>query len=130
MTEGMEQFVYLGWNSFVNTNSTSIRSGYASGNSYISKRAKIGKGTYVEDSYVHHGTVIGTNCVVSGVTLDGQNIPDGAVIHGLKLGEEQFVARMYGVMIIQRNAACLEGSFQSRFGQQKFILFVAPCVKQ
>ena len=29
MTEGMEQFVYLGWNSFVNTNSTSIRSGYA-----------------------------------------------------------------------------------------------------
>lgn len=97
MTEGMEQFVYLGWNSFVNTNSTSIRSGYASGNSYISKRAKIGKGTYVEDSYVHHGTVIGTNCVVSGVTLDGQNIPDGAVIHGLKLGEEQFVARMYGV---------------------------------
>lgn len=97
MTEGMEQFVYLGWNSFVNTNSTSIRSGYASGNSYISKRAKIGKGTYIEDSYVHHGTVIGTNCVVSGVTLDGQNIPDGAVIHGLKLGEEQFVARMYGV---------------------------------
>lgn len=97
MTEGMEQFVYLGWNSFVNTNSTSIRSGYASGNSYISKCAKIGKGTYVEDSYVHHGTVIGTNCVVSGVTLDGQNIPDGAVIHGLKLGEEQFVARMYGV---------------------------------
>lgn len=97
MTEGMEQFVYLGWNSFVNTNSTSIRGGYASGNSYISKRAKIGKGTYVEDSYVHHGTVIGTNCVVSGVTLDGQNIPDGAVIHGLKLGEEQFVARMYGV---------------------------------
>lgn len=97
MTEGMEQFVYLGWNSFVNTNSTSISSGYASGNSYISKHAKIGKGTYVEDSYVHHGTVIGTNCVISGVTLDGQNIPDGAVIHGLKLGEEQFVARMYGV---------------------------------
>ena len=97
MTEGMEQFVYLGWNSFVNTNSTSISSGYASGNSYISKHAKIGKGTYVEDSYVHHGTVTGTNCVISGVTLDGQNIPDGAVIHGLKLGEEQFVARMYGV---------------------------------
>lgn len=97
MTEGMEQFVYLGWSSFVNTNSTDIHIGYASGNSYISKRAKIGKGTYVEDSYVHHGTVIGTNCVVSGVTLDGQNIPDGAVIHGLKLGEEQFVARMYGV---------------------------------
>lgn len=97
MTEGMEQFVYLGWNSFVNTNSTSIRSGYASGNSYISKHAKIGKGTYVEDSYVHHGTVIGTNCVVSGVTLAGQTIPDGAVIHDLKLGEEQFVARMYGV---------------------------------
>ena len=97
MTDGMEQFVYLGWNSFVNTNSTSICSGYASGNSYISKRAKIGKGTYVEDSYVHHGTVIGTNCVVSGVTLDGQTIPDGTVIHGLKLGQEQFVARMYGV---------------------------------
>lgn len=97
MTEGMEQFVYLGWSSFVNTNSTSIRSGYASGNSYISKHAKIGKGTYVEDSYVHHGTVIGENCVISGVTLDGQNIPDGSVIHGLKLGEEQFVARMYGV---------------------------------
>lgn len=97
MTEGMEQFVYLGWSSFVNTNSTNMRNGYAAGNSYISKRAKIGRGSYIEDSYVHHGTVIGANCVVSGVTLDGQTIPDGAAIHGLKLGEEQFVARMYDV---------------------------------
>lgn len=37
MTEGMEQFVYLGWSSFVNTNSTNMRNGYAASNSYISK---------------------------------------------------------------------------------------------
>ena len=67
--------------------------------------------------------------MVSGVTLDGLNIPDGAVIHGLKLGEEQFVARMYGVNDNPKECSLFEGS-QSRFGQQKFILFAAPCVKQ
>lgn len=130
MTEGMEQFVYLGWNSFVNTNSTSIRGGYASGNSYISKRAKIGKGTYVEDSYVHHGTVIGTNCVVSGVTLDGQNIPDGAVIHGLKLGEEQFVARMYGVNDNPKECSLFGRKLSEPLWTAKIYPICRTCVKQ
>ena len=44
-----------------------------------------------------HGTVIGENCILSGVTLDGQNIPANTALHGLKLRDGRFVVRMYGV---------------------------------
>lgn len=95
MTDGMEAFKYLGWRSAINTNKS--RRDYAASNSYISLRARVGAGSYIEDSYVHHDTRIGKGCVVSSVTLNGQTIPDGAVIHGLKLEDGTFVVRMYGV---------------------------------
>lgn len=94
MTEEMPAYAYLDWSGNVNTNNK--KTSFAVSNSYISKRAVIGKGSYVEDSYIHKGT-IGEGCVVSGVTLNGETIPDHTVLHGLKLSDGRFVVRMYGV---------------------------------
>lgn len=95
MAEDVDGYSFLGWSKRVNCNRECI--GYAANNSYISLRAEIRKGAYIEDSYIHHGTVIGENCIISGVTLDGQNIPANTVLHGLKLRDGRFVVRMYGV---------------------------------
>ncbi len=95
MTTKMSSFSFLDWSSNVNTNSTS--NNFASSNSYISQKAFVGDGSYIEDSYIHKGTVVGRNCVISGVTLNGEEIPDGTVLHGLKLKNGKFVVRMYGI---------------------------------
>lgn len=58
-------------------NTNSQEKSYGAGNSYISLRADVGAGSYIEDSYLHHGTVVGERCVISGVTLDGQKRSGG-----------------------------------------------------
>ena len=103
MTDGMEQFTHLGWQARINTNSQ--EKSYGAGNSYISLRAEVGAGSYIEDSYLHHGTVVGERCVISGVTLDGQSVPADTVLHGLKLQDGRFVVRMYGVCDNPKEAA-------------------------
>ncbi len=95
MTEEIQSFSFLDWSSLVNTNCT--RTGFAASHSYVSRRAEVGNGSYIEDSYIHKNTVIGKNCVISGVTLDGEVIPDETVLHGLKLSDGRFTVRMYGV---------------------------------
>lgn len=96
MTVDMPEYSYLDWSSNVNTNSKSTH--FAASNSYIStKNVEIGDGSYIEDSYIHRNTSIGKSCVISGVTLSGQTVPDNTVLHGLKLKNGMFVVRMYGV---------------------------------
>lgn len=95
MTEGMEQFKYLGWKSNINTNSR--KESHSSSNSYIGTDVKVGRGSYIEDSHLSDGTQVGENCIISGVRLQGQTIPDGTVLHGLKLEDGNFVVRMYSV---------------------------------
>lgn len=95
MTEEMSGYSYLDWSGNVNTNNKDAH--FAASNSYISRQAKVGKGSYIEDSYVRHDSVVGEGCVLSGVTVDGEHIPDGTVLHGLKLRDGRFVVRMYGV---------------------------------
>ncbi len=94
MTDDMPMYSYLDWSANVNTNSKA--STFAASNSYVAKRASVGKGSYIEDSYIHKGT-IGEGCVISGITLWGETVPDGTVLHGLKLVDGRFVVRMYGV---------------------------------
>ncbi|MBE6576893.1 MAG: bifunctional fucokinase/L-fucose-1-P-guanylyltransferase [Ruminococcaceae bacterium] len=94
MTDDMPMYSYLDWSANVNTNSKATT--FAASNSYVSKRAIVGKGSYIEDSYIHKGTV-GEGCVISGITLWGETVPDGTVLHGLKLLDGRFVVRMYGV---------------------------------
>ncbi|MDO4649030.1 MAG: L-fucokinase [Eubacteriales bacterium] len=95
MTEGMEEYRFLDWSSTVNSN-LSPRN-FAVSNSYVSKRSTVGQGSYIEDSRIHRNSVIGEGCVISGVTLTGERVPDGTVLHGLKLNDGRFVCRMYGV---------------------------------
>lgn len=95
MTNDMHQYRFLGWTSVINSNITPDN--YSISNSYVSRKSFIGDGSYIEDSRIHRDTVVGKGCVISGVTLSGENIPDGTVLHGLKLKDERFVVRMYGV---------------------------------
>ena len=95
MADQVGSYGYLGWEKRVNCNRACPD--FAASNSYISRRATVKAGAYVEDSYIHHDSVVGEGCIISGVTLDGQMVPDGAVLHGLKLRDGRFVVRMYAV---------------------------------
>lgn len=96
MTRQLAGYHYLDWSAQVNTNSAAAS--YAAGNSYISRGALIGEGSYIEDSIIHAGARVGKNCVISGLTLRDAQVPDGIVLHGLKLNSGRFIARMYGVL--------------------------------
>lgn len=95
MTDDMEKYRFLGWKSVICSNIDTTE--YAISNSYVSRKSIVGKGSYIEDSRIHHGSVVGENCVISGVTLNGETVADGTVLHGLKLNDGRFVVRMYGV---------------------------------
>lgn len=96
MTTEMETYRFLGWTNHLGTNVAAGQK-YGVSNSYISRKAVIGEDSYIEDCYIHHGSVVGKGCVLSGVTLNGETIPDNTVLHGLKLKDGRFVVRMYGV---------------------------------
>lgn len=95
MTAEIADYRFLDWQARVITNTRETH--YAAGNSYVSRAATVGEGSYIEDSYVRRGTHIGRGCVISGVTLEGVTVPDGCVLHGLKLRDGRFTVRMYGV---------------------------------
>ncbi len=95
MTNEMESYRFLGWNGNIGSNNDATE--YAVSNSYISRKATVHKGAYIEDCYIHHDSVVGEGCILSGVTLNGENIPENTVLHGLKLEDGRFVVRMYGV---------------------------------
>ncbi len=95
MTEEMDSYRFLGWSGNIGSNNNAAS--YAVSNSYISRKAHIADGAYIEDCYIHKNSVVGKGCVLSGVTLNGETIPDGTVLHGLKLNDGRFVVRMYGV---------------------------------
>ncbi len=95
MTEEIEDYQFLGWERVVSSNIQPEH--FAISNSYVSRESTVGAGSYIEDSRIHKGSVVGKNCVISGVTLTGETIPDGTVVHGLKLKDGRFVVRMYGV---------------------------------
>ena len=95
VTDDMPAYTFLNWSSLVNTNRTNVD--FAASHSYVSRRATVGHGSYIEDSYIHKNTVIGKGCVIAGVTLDGETVPDGSVLHGLKLRDGSFCVRFYSV---------------------------------
>ncbi len=95
VTEDIENYAFLDWSHIVNSNRHS--GDFAIYNSYISKNCKIGAGSYIENSDIKTGTVIGKGCVISGVTLHGETVPESTVLHGLKLNNGKHICRMYGV---------------------------------
>lgn len=95
MTSEMPSYRYLSWNGKLGCNNNDGT--YSASNSYISRNSVISEGAYIEDCYIHNNSVVGKGCVLSGVTLSGENIPENTVLHGLKLTDGRFVVRMYGV---------------------------------
>ena len=115
VTSDIDSYSDLGWSNSVNSNYLGKK--FSVSNSYVSLRATVGEGSYIEDSYIHHNAVIGKNCVISGLTMgrsfsyetdkssrssdsswnDVIWVPDDTVLHGLKLKDGRFIVRMYGV---------------------------------
>ena len=95
MTEDISDYRFLGWTNRLCTNITD--GNYAASNSYISRTANIGENSYIEDCYIHSGSIVGKGCVLSSITLNGETVPDNTVLHGLKLKNGRFVVRAYSV---------------------------------
>ena len=93
LTKEIEHYGFLGWTNCVYSNKDTKN--YAITNSFIHPSARIGEGSYIEDSYIRENTHIGSGCVISGITLKNITIPDGTVLHGLKLRDGRFCVRMY-----------------------------------
>ena len=94
MREDVEEFRPLGWSAQVNCAADERCAGY---NSVLSPKASVGKGCYLEVSYVHSGARIGGGSVVSCVDVhEGAVIPPDVVLHGLKTENGRFVCRIFG----------------------------------
>lgn len=94
MSGGVETYQYLGWSRHVNS---SIFNGTAGYNSVLSGKAKMGKGCYLEVSYVHRGAKVGNNVLLSYIDIHQETVPSDVVLHGLKQKDGNFVARIYGI---------------------------------
>lgn len=95
LTKRLDDFLFLDWKSAIASNQTPAR--YAVSGSYISEQAFIAEGCYIEDSYIGDHVTINRDCIVSGVTLADAVVPKGLALHGLKLSDGNFVARLYSV---------------------------------
>ncbi len=92
MGGGVDEYKELGWSDRINCSTGSV-SGYKS---VISARATVDDDTYLEVSYVHGRSHIGTGSVLSYIDVCDQTIPDHVVLHGLKQTDGRFVVRIYG----------------------------------
>ncbi len=95
VTEEIDNYEFLDWKGQV-LGIEETKGSCAYSNSYIERDTYTPPSSYIEDSYIYSGTQIGKRCVISGVTLRGERIPDDVVIHGLKLKDGRFVVRVYG----------------------------------
>ena len=95
LSEELPVYDCLGWQKNVRTNNTS--DAYAACSSYIHPSAVVGDGSYIEDSLLLENCRIGKHCVISGLELRDVTVPDGTVLHGLRLQNGKYVVRMYGV---------------------------------
>ena len=94
MNGGYREYEALGWKNIINS---SVNLSVAAYNSVLRDGAHVGKGTYLESSYIHHKAKIGSGCVISFADIHDEVIPDNTVVHVLKQVNGKFVCRIYGV---------------------------------
>lgn len=94
MSKGIDAYKDLGWSRKIESSISDSTAGY---NSVCSTNASVGEGCYLETSYVHSGAVVGGGSLLSYIDVYNENIPSNVVLHGLKLQDGRFVARIYGV---------------------------------
>ena len=95
MSGGVDEYQDLGWRRLVGS---SIRNHNAAGyNSVLSTKASVGEDCYLEVSYVHGNSKVGSHCVLSYIDIQDRIIPDNVVMHGLKQRNGKFIVRIFGV---------------------------------
>lgn len=95
MSGGVDEYQDLGWGRLVGS---SIRNHNAAGyNSVLSTKASVGADCYLEVSYVHGNSKVGSHCVLSYIDIQDRIIPDNVVLHGLKQRDGKFIVRIFGV---------------------------------
>jgi len=95
MSGGVDEYQDLGWGRLVGS---SIRDHNAAGyNSVLSTKASVGEDCYLEVSYVHGNSKVGSHCVLSYIDIQDRIIPDNVVMHGLKQRNGKFIVRIFGV---------------------------------
>jgi len=95
MVEDVRDYAALGWRRMVNTNRT--EGDFAASGSSLAPDARVGAGSYIEDSLLGPGTAVGRGAVVSSATLSGARVPDFTALHVVKLTDGRFSARLFGV---------------------------------
>lgn len=95
VNEEINQYAFLDWSRWVSSNITNAP--YAVNNSVVSDQAMVGDGCYLEECYIGEGAKIGAGSVLSYVSIAKREVPEGIVLHGLKLKDGHYVVRAYGV---------------------------------
>lgn len=98
VTQEVCDYEFLGWKKQVGTNVSNT--GYAVHNSLIEEGAFVGRGAYIENAILCPGVRVGTGSIISGIELsetEKQAVPQGVVMHGLKMQDGRFVVRIYQV---------------------------------
>ena len=114
MTEHIGHYAYLGWASQVNSQCQQAQ--LAAYSSQIAPAVTVGKGCYVEYSTLLEGT-LGDNSMLSCIALAGEMVPSNVVIHGQKLKNNLYTARIWGVndnpkATLEQNATLFDVSLQ------------------
>lgn len=95
VTKDIEDYRFLDWQAKVCSNRN--EGNFACYNSFIHKNAVICDGSYIENSDIDEGAVVGKNCIISGATLKDVTVPDNTILHTLKLENGKFVTRILGL---------------------------------
>ncbi|MDO4284841.1 MAG: L-fucokinase [Eubacteriales bacterium] len=95
MNEQIGDYECLGWSRQVA--GSAVDAGAALYNSVVSAQASVGSGCYFEVSDVRRGAVIGSNVLLSYITVENRVIPSDVVLHGLKKKNGRFTVRIYGI---------------------------------
>lgn len=93
MSKDAENYKELDWSRKVKSCINADVAGY---NSVLSNNSITGENCYLEVSYVHSGTRLGNNVLLSYIDVENEIIPDNVVLHGLKQIDGNFVVRIYG----------------------------------
>lgn len=95
MGHGYREYESLGWKKQINSSiSDPDTAGY---NSVLSPETSVGKGCYLENSYVHSHVILGDHVYLSCVDMEEGQIPSDTAVHALKLRNGRFVCRIWPV---------------------------------
>ncbi len=96
MTEKMEDYGFLDWKTVVNTNMPK-KLKYAVYNSIIAPNAYVEDASYIENSAIGAGAVVGSHSILSNLTVESGEIPQNVVLHGVTLHDNRYCNRIYGI---------------------------------